>query len=269
MNNILIFGANGMLGSYLCSFLKNYFTIIPITRKDFDLDNASSTEVYELFKINKLNKNDIIINCAGAIPQKISNKRKFYSINSIFPIILSNVCQKNECKLIHITTDCVFSGSKGNYDEYDIHDETNDYGLSKSLGELINATIIRTSIIGHEINHKSSLLEWVISNENKKINGFKNHYWNGVTCLELSKIIYRIILANNFWKGVRHIFSPNSLSKYELLKFINEIYKLKIDIIPLETSVSINRTLSTIYDEKICHDDIYTQLVDLYKYKNI
>jgi dTDP-4-dehydrorhamnose reductase len=149
--------------------------------------------------------------------------------------------------MIHITTDCVFSGKHGNYNENAIHDEINDYGMSKSLGELCKATIIRTSIIGEELMNKRSLLEWVKSNQGKEINGFTQHFWNGVTCLQLAEIIYKIIKDELYWEGVRHIFSPKSVSKYELINMINEVYNLNITVIPQETQ-KIDKTLKTIYD---------------------
>ena len=91
--------------------------------------------------------------------------------------------------MIHVTTDCVFSGKDGNYNENSIHDETNDYGISKSLGELCDATIIRTSIIGEEINNKRSLLEWVRSNSGKEINGYENHFGMELLDLQLAYIL--------------------------------------------------------------------------------
>lgn len=251
---IFIFGSTGMLGRYIYS----YFTskskeIICINR-----DNINISEVtYELL-LNSLIKHDpqsddIIINCIGIIPQSKNNndtsKKNYFLINSIFPIMLSSIAFMKKMKFIHITTDCVFSGTKGNYSEIDIHDEINDYGISKSLGELgYNTTIIRTSIIGEEIKNKYSLLEWVKKHNNETINGYNNHYWNGVTCLQLSKIIYNIIENNIWWSGVRHIFSPNIVSKYELVKIINKIYELNNNIIKFNTEKTIDKTLNTIYD---------------------
>lgn len=248
---IIIFGSNGMLGNYVKSYMKHKkYDVIELTRDDFDLLNIDY-EKLDIF-IKKLNiiKNDIIINCVGIIPQssayRILDKNMYYKINSIFPIILSSLCDKYELKMIHITTDCVFSGKIGNYDENSIHDETSDYGVSKSLGELCKATIIRTSIIGEELNNKRSLLEWVKSNYDKEINGYCNHYWNGVTCLELAKIIEKIIVENKFWLGIRHFFSPTKVSKYELVKMINDVYELNIKINKCETEI-IDKTLKTNY----------------------
>ena len=168
--------------------------------------------------------------------------------------------------MIHVTTDCVFSGKEGKYNEKSIHDEINDYGMSKSLGELCKATIIRTSIIGEEVNNKRSLLEWVKSNSGKEINGYENHYWNGVTCLQLAKIVNEIINTGNYWNGVRHIFSPRSVSKYELVTIINDIYNLKIKINKFKTPESVNKTITSIYENMFTIPDLQKQIEELNKY---
>jgi dTDP-4-dehydrorhamnose reductase len=164
--------------------------------------------------------------------------------------------------IIHITTDCVFSGKTGGYHEYSTPDETNDYGTSKSLGELCDGTIIRTSIIGEELSNKRSLLEWVISNENRTINGYSNHFWNGVTCLQLAKIIYKIINENAYWKGVRHIFSPTSVSKYELFKMISDIYELNITVKEFDTEI-VDKSLSTVYEKFFNIPELKEQIIEM------
>ena len=231
IKSIILFGSNGMLGNYIYSYFKNKYKMISLIRKDYDIENLNIDSLELLLVSKKINNETLIINCAGVIPQRNNdNYNKYIKVNTLFPIFLSNISEKYKSKFIHITTDCVFSGKKGNYTENDIKDETNIYGVSKSLGELFNGTIIRTSIIGEEKYNKKSLLEWIISKKNSKINGYSNHYWNGVTCLQLSEIINSIIINNYYWKGVRHIFSPKSVSKYELVNMINNIYNLNITI---------------------------------------
>jgi dTDP-4-dehydrorhamnose reductase len=248
---IFIFGSNGMLGNYVKTHLSQYHEICALTRNDYDLSTLNIVSLEQLLINKHLKKDDIIINCAGVIPQaskqRSLNSKLYFTINSMFPVILSQICDKVGAKMIHITTDCVFSGKDGNYNELSEHDETNDYGMSKSLGELCNATIIRTSIVGEEPQNKRSLLEWTKSNKDKEINGYINHYWNGVTCLQLSKIIYKIINENLYWTGVRHIFSPRSVNKFELVSMINDVYNLNIKILPYETE-KVDKTLTTIYD---------------------
>lgn len=263
---IILFGSTGMLGNYVLQVLSEKYQISCITRKEFDIENDSWNKLEEILQKEK-NENQTIINCAGIIPQNntITDYRKYIQINTLFPHKLQEISNKYNYKFIHITTDCVFDGLKGNYIETDIHNESSIYGVSKSLGEPDDACIIRTSIIGEELLNKKSLLEWVISQKNKTINGYSNYYWNGVTCLTLAKIIAQIIESNGYWKGVRHIFSPDSISKYDLCVYINEIYKLNINVNKFDCKQNINKILSTIYEINkdlnipIIKDQIYIQ----------
>lgn len=262
---IWLFGSTGMLGRYVLNILSEYYNVTCINRSDYDIKIDSNEKLEEL--LNNVQENDVVVNCSGLIPQNNvtpHNVRDYVKINSIFPNILNEICNKTKCNFIHITTDCVFSGLTGNYNENDIHDSNSYYGISKSLGENNKATIIRTSIIGEEHCNKNSLLEWLIKNQNKTIQGYSNHYWNGVTCLTLAKIIKQIIENNSFWKGVRHIYSPVSVSKYELCNYINEIYNLNITIEKNEHEYK-NMTLTSIYDKMFEIDTIYSQIKELHQ----
>ena len=188
------------------------------------------------------------------------------------------------------------------YTENDIKNEENIYGKSKALGEqLTNATIIRTSIIGEQNNthshHKQfSLLQWVRSHlcsgvdpvsvrawtsqdkqetqnmgsnlDKSMIDGYGNHYWNGVTCLRLAELIHKMIEKKLFWIGVRHIFTDKHISKYMLIVYINEIYNLNLTIKKIECPIEINKTLFTQYinnsilNEYCGNIDIYQQIKD-------
>jgi len=267
---IFIFGSNGMLGNYVKKYLSSYnLIIIPITREKYDLSNISINSLTNFLNKYDLKEDDIIINCAGIIPQvskdKVLTKNIYYRINSIYPIILSIIAMNKNAHFIHITTDCVFSGKDGNYNETSIHDEDNDYGTSKSLGEICNGTIIRTSIIGEEIINKRSLVEWVKSNKNSEINGYINHYWNGVTCLELSKIIYKIINENLYWNGVKHIFSPTTINKYQLCNMINNIYDLNINIKEFQTE-KVDKSITSIYDKIFEIPELDVQIKEMKDY---
>jgi dTDP-4-dehydrorhamnose reductase len=265
-----------MLGTYISSFLSKKYNVRKFTRNDYDISNLSIDKLKLLLldsgRESGLKKNDIVINCAGIIPQASKqmglNSRLYFTINSLFPVVLGEICKKIRAKMIHITTDCVFSGIDGNYDENAIHDEENEYGVSKSLGEICSATIIRTSIIGEEQRNKRSLLEWVKLNKNKEINGYINHLWNGVTCLQLAKIIDNMITKMLFWKGVRHIFSPLPVSKFELVSIINNIYSLNIKINEYETDKDVNKTLTTIFDTNSTFQlpDIKEQIIEMKNY---
>ena len=244
MTNILLFGCSGMLGRYVLNVLKNDYNVICIKRENYDIEKDSWIKLYSI--VNEfLKENDIIINCAGIIPQKYSddNLNTYIKVNTLFPHKLNEISVENKFKFIHITTDCVYDGSKGKYSENDIHTTKNIYGITKSLGEPEETTIIRTSIIGEELTNKKSLIEWIKSNKNGEINGYINHYWNGVTCLTLANFIKNIIDNNNFWKGVKHVFSEDIVSKYDLCYYINEIYNLNIKINKYEDALSKNMTL--------------------------
>jgi dTDP-4-dehydrorhamnose reductase len=257
---IFLFGSNGMLGNYVKTYLK--YEVVAFTRQDYDIFKLNIDSLRELLK--NLNENDVVINCAGVIPQtQKTDVRLYFTVNSLFPVILSFICKEKKAKMIHITTDCVFSGEMGNYDEDSNHDETNTYGISKSLGELCDASIIRTSIIGEEVSNKRSLLEWVKSNQAKNINGFYNHYWNGVTCLQLAKIIQKILDEQIYWKGGRHIFSPYRVSKYELVSMINDIYKLNIKINKYQTEKTVDKTVTTCKKQIFEIPDIREQIQEL------
>jgi len=266
---IYLFGSTGMVGRYINTLLCKHYNVNCIIRNDFDIENDTFEKLEEILS-SKLCENDVIINCAGIIPQKYKkdNYKKYILVNTLFPHKLSEISCKYNTKLIHITTDCVYDGIKENYSEGDLHTAKDIYGVSKSLGEPNHATIIRTSIIGEELTGKKSLIEWVKSNKNGAINGYNNHYWNGVTCLTLAKIINEIIVKNIFWKGVKHIFSPNIVSKYELCCYINEIYNLNIIITKIDDKERKNMILTqdnSNYNFLI--KNIYEQIQEISEYK--
>jgi len=258
--NIILFGSTGMLGGYCIKLLQNQYNIISINRKKYDI---MENNYEKLLNIIKPYKKSVIINCAGSIPQRgINNEIDCFIINSLFPKMLDKVAYQLEINFIHISTNCVFNYENGNCNELVMPNETQPYGLSKILGESENACVIRTSIIGEEIINKKSLLEWVISNKNGKINGYNNYLWNGCTCLTLVKFIKTIIDTDIYWKGIKHIHSMETISKYELVCMINEIYNLNINITPIELDNTVNKTLSSIYDNTVITKSIKEQIIE-------
>jgi dTDP-4-dehydrorhamnose reductase len=256
-----------MLGKYVYLILNKYYNIINITRNDFNISNDKWDKLKNLLN-NILETNDVIINCAGIIPQKYNkdNISEYIKINTLFPHKLDEIANNIKCKFIHITTDCVYDGKIGNYYPNDKHTAIDIYGISKSLGETENSCIIRTSIIGEEVSSKKSLLEWLISNKNNLISGYTNHIWNGITCLELANIILEIINKNNYWKGVRHIFSPNQFSKYDLCCLINKIYNLNLIIKKYECNET---KIMTLTDNLImCNKNLDEQIKELKEFSS-
>jgi len=269
INKILLFGSSGMFGRYVYSYFKQSTNIevIPINyriceKQGFDLLEQSLID-------HGINHETCVVNCIGLIPQRKSihsTDKDYFLINSLFPHILWQLCKKHNAKMIHPTTDCVFSGKKGSYLETDIHDELGSYGMSKSLGEPCGCTCIRTSIIGRELFNKKSFLEWVISNNNGTISGWSNHMWNGITCLEYCSVIEKIINEHLFWTGVRHIYSPTSISKYEMAKIISEVFGLNIQIKSLESAEPCDKTLLSNYDTIFDIKELEVQIRNLKNY---
>ena len=153
------------------------------------------------------------------------------------------MCEKFGSRLIHITTDCVFSGQKGKYTEEDVHDCLDFYGKTKSLGEPTNAMVIRTSIIGEELSGKVSLIEWAKSNAGKNVRGFVNHFWNGVTTLQYAKICQNIVENDYYQKGKFHVFSPEDVTKHDLLEIVSNKFDLNLEIQSYRTPMDVDRTL--------------------------
>jgi dTDP-4-dehydrorhamnose reductase len=247
--NILILGSTGMLGNAVTKyFISKTKYNITVTHRD-PYQKLLSDSVYfdpTVEPLDKLVGYDYVINCIGIIKpfieQSIENS---ININSLFPRKLANHCEKNNIKLIHITTDCVFSGRDGNYNEKSPHDCTDIYGKTKSLGEPDNCMVLRTSIIGDEIHKNASLIAWAKSNTGKEVNGFINHIWNGVTTTEYASVCHQIIEKNLFKKELFHIYS-NTVTKYELLQLINKYYELNLKINMTSAVEKIDRTLSTV-----------------------
>ena len=268
---ILVLGASGMLGNSVARVFSDdpNYNIAVTTRPNFDLSNLNfkydkdfrfdCTQVCT--RVGDLNKflderdytPDYVINCIGVIKPLIANSsvtpKDTIFINSYFPHYLCQEFSSRGIKVIHISTDCVFSGEKGNYTEEDEADDSSLYGKSKSLGEPQGCMMLRSSIIGSEItlDHESgSLVAWVKSQKGKEVSGYTNHLWNGITTTEYGNICKKIIDNNLYEKGTSHVHSPRVVSKYELLKMINARFNLGVTISSSEAPTSIDRSLSTI-----------------------
>jgi dTDP-4-dehydrorhamnose reductase len=277
---IFVLGKNGMLGRYIYTYLKSKnYDVIGTTRDDFTIRNIYQSYGSNKIKFldyfdNNISENDIVINCIGTIKPRVDQLGDFNAIliNSLFPIDLANLCESKNVKLIHPTTDCVYSGLKGEYNEKDLFDVNDTYGLSKALGEPKNCTVIRTSIIGEEVNQTRSLVEWVKNNKDNTINGYTNHYWNGVTCLQFAKIIENLINnPDKLWVGTKHLYS-NTVSKFDLLNLINQVYDLNITVNPYVANEQIDRSISTIYKDNLNYFNIPSlikQRVEMQEYSSV
>ncbi len=204
---------------------------------------------------------DYVINCVGITKpychdNNAGEVENATYINSIFPHRLAREAQKRGFRVIQIATDCVYSGTKGNYTEADVHDALDAYGKTKSLGEVHTPRMlhIRSSIIGPERYHKAFLLEWFLAQpEGGKVNGFDHHRWNGITTLQFAELCGAIVKGNNFdeivaCSNVHHFIPNNTVSKYELLCIFNTTFEKRLTVEKQTNDQVINRTLTSRFD---------------------
>lgn len=265
MINVAVLGSTGMLGSTITHVLANNLVTvfefnrlgISITKKN-EARKFDVTKSYEFSEIFSGLKIDYIINCIGIIKQLIKSDDKSiiklaYTVNAEFPSKLNNYSASFGIPVIQIGTDCVYSGKRGLYSEENPHDPIDTYGVTKNIGEqsALSSMVIRCSIIGKELDSSNSLLSWVLSNPNNStIDGFINHFWNGVTTLHFSQIVSGVIKSDSFKYGVFHLVPGDIVSKYELINYIvREFGRIDLRINKFEAENEINRSLITIYPE--------------------
>ena len=253
MEKVLVLGNKGMLGHVLYETFQaiDYeikYDIVGINRSDDDTDNKSyRLDVLDFDKLEKfidIHKPKHIVNCIGTLVEtSLNNPSLAIKTNSLLPHFLNDISEKYNFKLTHISTDCVFDGKKGMYKESDKKTETNYYGLTKNLGEINNRKnlTIRTSIIGPELKlNPTGLLNWIISQKGNSISGYSNAIWSGLTTIELAKFI--IWSLDKETTGIVHATNNIGVSKYDLIKTINDIFHLKIDLVK-NNAYSINKSL--------------------------
>lgn len=245
---VLVLGSNGMAGHVISMYLNTLKVSVETVARKNSKYNLDIENVVDLKKLKDIvdNDYDFIINCIGLLVKDSNdNPDRAIYINSWFPHHLEQLLKNKKTKLIHLSTDCVFDGSKGNYIETELHTETNFYGRSKSLGEINNNKDItfRMSIIGPELKNGTGLMNWILKNPSKEISGWENALWNGITTLELAKCISKYLFEPKI-TGIYHLVSnENEISKYELLKLINDIYDLKKNIVKVKNIKEINKVL--------------------------
>ena len=267
MQKVLILGATGMLGSACMEVVSHDSKI--------DLIGTGRTAIDQLLKFDarvdsiatllEINKPNWIINCIGIIKPHIDEKvsssiENAIEVNSEFPILLANSAEKIGAKVIQIATDCVYSGVQGSYIESDLHDATDVYGKTKSLGEVpaSNVMHLRASIIGPEVGRSTSLLEWFRNQPNgAKLNGFTDHLWNGVTTHAFGKLSLGIIKNEGFRSGAHHVIPKDIVAKSELLRiFIRAYGREDLEISDVVSPKQIDRTLNT--NDKDLSDSLWS-----------
>ena len=233
---ILILGGDGMAGNIIKTYLeeKKYDVFVTTRKKDDEKNFFFDVllEVKELERIIKKTKPDFVINCIGVLNQFAEeNKAGAVLVNSFLPQYADSLSEKYNFKFIHISTDCVFSGEKGDYIETDFADATSFYGRTKSLGEVKNEKNVtfRTSIVGPDINEKGiGLFNWFMQQEGQT-KGFSNVIWAGVTTLELAKAIEKSF--NLSVTGLYHLVNNQKINKFDLLNLFKKYMNKDINII--------------------------------------
>lgn len=243
MRKVLLFGATGMAGHVVYHYLRgtgkyeitNVVYRTPLTEDSIVLDVRDCRAVAET--VAKV-KPEIIINCIGVLVKgSKEHPDNAILLNAYFPHFLKKQADAVGARLIHISTDCVFSGKKGHYAEDDFRDADDVYGRSKALGEIINDKdlTLRTSIIGPELKKNGEgLFHWFMM-QHGKVNGFKTAIWGGVTTLELAKALDVAIEENK--SGLVQLSNGEGISKYDLLCLFQEIWqKRDVEICPIDAN---------------------------------
>lgn len=245
--NILVLGANGMAGHMIVRYLKQSSSYNVFTLARDNADYCVDVEQERNLKAVLAGQDfDFVINCIGVLvkPSEDNPGRAAY-INGLFPHYLEHCFEGTKTRVIHLSTDCVFDGAKGNYTESEFPTETNMYGLTKALGELHNTKDVtfRMSIIGPELKNGTSFFSWITNNPNTELPGWDNAQWNGITTLQLAKCI-KWYIENADFTGIYHLVSnENQVNKYDLAVLINQVFALGKTIVRTQGPKTFNKVL--------------------------
>ena len=280
MKKVLIIGSKGMAGHVVTTFLKESgnFIVADISRNDDFFDSVYKLDVTDIGKLNAVIDEfvpDFVVNCIGILNKDAEdNPDKAIFINSFLPHFLAKKGDKVGYNVIHISTDCVFSGKSGSYTESSHKDGIGFYAQSKALGEINYGKhlTIRTSIIGPELkNNGIGLFDWFMR-QHGEIKGFVNAYWTGVTTIVLAQAVSACILKNI--NGLHHLVNGEKISKYDLLGIMKKTFcKNDISIIAdekyrVDKSLTLGKEIiyevpkydsmiTEMYNWMLAHPDLY------------
>ena len=255
---VLVIGANGMIGSTVLRVMseKKEWQVSGTVRNG-DAKRFFSASIAErivegvdvehpdaLAKVLDVLRPDVVINCAGLTKHKPEAEDPLVSIpiNTLMPHRLAGLCKLAGARLIHVSTDCVFSGERGNYTEEDFADARDVYGKSKALGEVTypHTVTLRTSTIGHEFETKYGLLEWFLSQEGR-CKGYSRAVFSGLPTVVFAQVVRDVVIPNPELSGLYHV-AAQPINKFDLLKLIADVYGKSIDIVP-DDKLVIDRSL--------------------------
>lgn len=257
---VLVLGASGMLGNAVLRVFAQSpgFLAFGSVRsassmrslpKEVQANIISGVDVENIDSLTKVFASvhpDIVINCVGLVKQlaEADDALSAIPINALLPHRLARLCEVANARLVHMSTDCVFSGAKGMYTEADASDAKDLYGRSKYLGEVDypHAITLRTSIIGHELEGARSLVGWFLAQQGR-VKGFRRAIFSGLPTVEIARLIRDHVIPNPQLRGLYHV-SADPINKFDLLELVAKVYGKVIDIQPDEQLV-IDRSLDS------------------------
>jgi dTDP-4-dehydrorhamnose reductase len=258
MTAVLVLGGSGMLGHELWRTCRERFDAYTTVRADELIGPAADVLDAErtVFGVRREEPRNVaraldetgaeaVVNCVGIVKQAVDDPEPAIRVNSIFPHQLAAACRERGARLVHVSTDCVFSGRRGSYVESDLPDPVDVYGRSKLLGEPATpgALTIRTSMIGRELATSHGLLEWFLAQSGGSVRGFTRAVFSGPTTPVLSRAIADVIERHHDLEGLWHV-SAAPIAKHDLLLLLRDAFELDLDIEP-DDSVAIDRSLDS------------------------
>lgn len=257
---ILVLGASGMLGNALVRYFATCtehdvvgtvrsaraLALLPQKIQDRLVLGGDADDVDALVRVLDRHRPTVVINCVGLIKQLGEAKDPLAAIpiNSVLPHRLARLCGLADARLIHLSTDCVFSGSRGMYREDDLPDAQDVYGRTKLLGEVDypHALTLRTSIIGHELSGNNSLICWFLSQQGP-VRGFSRAIFSGLPTVEIARVIDKFVLPKPELRGLYHL-SAEPIDKFRLLQIVAQTYGKAVDI-QKDDTLMIDRSLDS------------------------
>lgn len=258
-SRILVVGASGMLGHEAIRVLAPDFEVwgacrhpetlpdlgIPSDRLLGGLDATNPGDAYELLEMVQP---DVVLNAVGIVKQRAEARAAIPSIevNSLWPHVLADACASADARMVHMSTDCVFSGSRGGYGESDVPDAFDLYGRSKLLGEVTdceNVVTLRTSIIGWQFGEPTGLVGWFAAHRNEALKGFTRAVFSGLTTRALTETIRDVVLPDADMSGLWHV-SADPIDKFTLLTKLAGHLGWNVDLTPAEQP-AIDRSLDS------------------------
>jgi dTDP-4-dehydrorhamnose reductase len=256
---ILILGGDGMLGHQLLRQLAprhdvsvtlrkelSAYSTVPLFSQNRTFAGIDVRSIEAISACVKAHRSQVIVNAVGLVKQRSNTDdcNLNLELNSLLPHYLAHIAKHAGARLVHFSTDCVFSGRRGGYVETDFPDAEDVYGRTKFLGETPypHALTLRTSIIGRELSRKAGLLEWFLG-QRAMVQGYRKAIYTGFTTLEMARIVERVLLDHPHISGVWHV-SSDSIDKYELLCLIRKHFNVGSEIVP-DDSFICDRSLNS------------------------